>query len=315
MSTTPSNSAGALEPPINDIKAAPPAKTPPKAATAHALPDEPLVTIQPSKAWSALNLRDIWHYRELLYFLTWRDVKVRYKQTALGIAWVVMQPLMSTLVFTVFLGMLARIPSDGIPYPLFVFTGLLPWTFFASAVTGSGNSLVGSTHLITKVYFPRMIIPCAAIGARLLDFFISFVILAALMLYYGAAPTRGLLLLPVLVALVTLLALAVGMWASAVNVKYRDVTVVLPVLIQIWMFASPVVYPSSIVYAHAGAPALKWLYMANPMVGVIDNFRTALFGGPFNWSSLAVSAAVALALLVYAAYNFRRMEKSFADII
>jgi len=315
MITTSSDSAGALEPPINDIQSAPPAKTTLKETTAHTLPDEPLVTIQPSKSWSALNLRDIWYYRELLYFLTWRDVKVRYKQTALGVAWVVMQPLISTLVFTVFLGMLVRVPSDGIPYPLFVFMGLLPWTFFASAVTGSSNSLVGSTHLITKVYFPRMIIPCAAIGARLLDFLISFVILAALMLYYGVAPTRALLFLPVLVALVTLLALAVGMWASAINVKYRDVGVVLPVLIQTWMFVSPVVYPSSIVYSRTGASALKWLYMANPMVGIIDNFRATLLGGPFNWPALAVSAALTLVLLVYAAYDFRRMEKSFADII
>src|SRR5215212_6657059 len=219
MSITTGNSASTLGPQVKDAQAVPPAETTTPDPAALRLPDEPLTTIEPSKSWSALNLRDLWNYRELLYFLTWRDVKVRYKQTALGVAWVVMQPLLSTVIFTVFLGGLARIPSEGAPYPLFVFTGLLPWTFFAAAVVGSGNSLVGSSHLITKVYFPRMIIPGASVCARLLDFLISFAILGGLMLYYGAAPNWGMLLwLPALVALVTLLALGVGMWTSAVNV-------------------------------------------------------------------------------------------------
>ncbi|PYS82367.1 MAG: phosphate ABC transporter permease [Acidobacteria bacterium] len=315
MSTTSSNRAGALESPITDTQSAPPAKTTTHDPEAHRLPDEPLVTIQPGKSWGALNLRDIWHYRELLYFLTWRDIKVRYKQATLGVAWIVMQPLLSTLVFTIFLGVLARVPSDGVPYPLFVFAGLMPWTFFASGVSGSSNSLVGSANLITKVYFPRMIIPGASIGARLLDFLISFAVFAGLMLYYGVRPTWGLLWLPVFVALLTLLSLAVGMWASAVNVKYRDVGAVLPVLIQFWMFASPVVYPSSLIYSRGLAPVWQRLYTLNPMVGILDNFRAALLGVPFNWAALAVSVAFTLALLVYAAYDFRRMERSFADIV
>lgn len=279
------------------------------------LPENPIITIRKSSGFAALNLRELWAFRELLYFLAWRDVKVRYKQTLIGVAWVVMQPLLSTLIFTIFLGKLARVPSDGIPYPIFVYAGLLPWTLFSNAVTGSGNSLVGSANLITKVYFPRMIIPGASVGARLLDFAIAFIILIGLMLYYGVALTWELLLLPVLIVLVTLLALAVGTWASAMNVKYRDVVAVLPVLVQFLMFVSPVVYPSSIVYSAGIGNGWKLLYTLNPLVGIIDNFRAALLGRPFNWPALAVSAAFTLALLVYATYEFRRMERSFADVI
>ena len=276
-----------------------------------ALPDEPLVVIEPSRAWGALNLRELWAYRELLYFLTWRDVKVRYKQTALGVAWVVMQPLLSTLIFTVFLGVLARVPTDGVPYPLFVFAGLLPWTFFSAAVLNSGASLVGSAHLITKVYFPRPIIPAAATAGRLLDFAISFVILVVLLVIYGVRPPwSALLLLPVLVALLALLALGVGMWASAVNVKYRDVGVALPTLVQLWMFASPVIYPASLV-----PPRWRWAYALNPLVGIIEGFRSALFGLALDRTALLISAAFTLVLLVYSAYTFRRMEKSFADLV
>src|SRR5215212_1444528 len=185
MSITTGNSASTLGPQVKDAQAVPPAETTTPDPAALRLPDEPLTTIEPSKSWSALNLRDLWNYRELLYFLIWRDVKVRYKQTALGVTWVVMQPLLSTLIFTVFLGQLARVPSDGAPYSLFVFAGLMPWTFFSSAVTGSGSSIVGSANLTTKVYFPRMIIPAASVCARLVDFFVAFVVLAGLMLYYG----------------------------------------------------------------------------------------------------------------------------------
>ena len=279
------------------------------------LPDEPLVVIKPRNPWSALNLRELWANRELLYFLSWRDVKVRYKQTALGVGWVLLQPLLFTLIFTVFLGKLARVPSDGIPYPIFVYAGLLPWIFFSSAVTSSGNSLVGSAHLITKVYFPRMIIPGSAVAGRLLDFVIAFAILLALLLYYGVSLTWNLLMLPVVMIVVALLALAVGMWASATNVKYRDVGVALPVLIQFWMFASPVVYPSSLVYSSGLSTMWKRLYTLNPIVGIIDNFRACIFGTPFNWPAMIVTSVMTVALLIYAAYDFRRMERSFADVV
>src|ERR1700686_5124718 len=206
----------------------------------------PLIRIRPSKGWVALRLRDLWSYRELLYFLTWRDIKVRYKQTVLGASWAIIQPLFTMLLFTLFFGRLAGLPSDGIPYPIFAYAGLLPWTFFSNAVTNSGNSLVGSSNLITKVYFPRMIIPGAAVGAGLVDFAIAFVVLAALMIYYGIALTPSLLALPLLLALTALLALGVGMWTSALNVKYRDVRYALPFVIQLWMFASPIIYPASL---------------------------------------------------------------------
>lgn len=274
------------------------------------LPDEPLTTIQPGKSWGALDLRELWASRELLYFLMWRDVKVRYKQTALGIAWVVMQPLLMTVIFTMFLGVLARVPSGGVPYPLLVYTGLLPWTFFSSAVAGCGHSLVANANLITKVYFPRVLLPAAAVGGRLMDFAISSVILAGLMLYYRVEPTAQLLALPLLVLLTTLLALGLGMLVSALNVKYRDVGVALPVLLQLWMFASPVLYPAEL------APA-GWrpLLALNPMVGVVEGFRAALLGGRFSKFALAVSTVVAAAQFVFAAFFFRRVERSFADVI
>jgi lipopolysaccharide transport system permease protein len=221
-----------------------------------------------------------------------------------------LQPLLTTLIFTVFLGKLARVPSDNIPYPLFVFAGLLPWTFFANSIASSGNSLVGSANLITKVYFPRMIIPGAAIGARLIDFGVAFIILIAMMVYYGAGVSKSILMLPVLVILIALLALGLGMWTSALNVKYRDVGVVLPVLIQLWMFASPVVYPSSIV-----PPQYRSIFMLNPLAGILEGFRACLFGMPFDWFAIAVAAVFTLLLLVYSAYAFRRMEKSFADTV
>jgi lipopolysaccharide transport system permease protein len=274
------------------------------------LPESPLVTIEPGAAAGMGALRDLWHYRELLYFLVWRDLKVRYKQTALGVAWVVMQPLLTTVVFSVFLGLLARVPSDGAPYPVFVFAAMLPWTFFSGAVATSGNSLVGSSHLITKVYFPRVIIPMASVGGRLVDFLVSFVVLALLMAFYRIAPTWNLLMLVPLVLLVTLLGLAVGMWASASNVRYRDVAAIMPVLVQLWMFASPVVYPLSMV-----PEDWRLLYSLNPLVGVIAGFRSAVLGHAFDWGALGFSAAVTLALLAFAALTFRRMEKHFADLV
>lgn len=274
------------------------------------LPKEPLVTIEPRTGWVKLDLRDLWAHRELLYFLAWRDVKVRYKQAVFGIAWVVMQPLLMTLIFTVFLGMLARVPSGGIPYPLLVYTGLMPWTFFSGAVTGSGQSLINNSNLITKIYFPRVLVPAASIGARLMDFAISFIILGGMLVYYRVEPTRTLIMLPVLIVMTTLLAFSVGMLVAALNVKYRDVGVILPVLIQLWMFVSPVIYSSALVPA-------KWrmLYALNPIVGIIDGFRSALLGDGFDWFALGVSVGITIVLFFCSTLIFGRLEKSFADII
>ena len=276
-----------------------------------ASPTQPLIKIRPSKGWVALQLRDLWVYRELLYFLTWRDIKVRYKQTVLGAMWAIIQPLFTMLIFTLFFGKLAHIPSDGVPYPIFAYAGLLPWTFFSNAVTNSGNSLVGSSNLITKVYFPRMIIPGAAVGAGLVDFAIAFVILIALMMYYHVALTWNLLAVPLLLALTTLLAIGVGMWTSALNVKYRDVRYALPFLIQLWMFFSPVIYPVSLM-----PQKWRWVLWLNPLSGIIEGFRAALFGvNQFDWRALGISVALTLGILVYSAYSFRRMERVFADIV
>ncbi|HEY5837429.1 MAG TPA: ABC transporter permease [Pyrinomonadaceae bacterium] len=286
------------------------ATTSASAQEADELPRRPFVIIEASRGWRAINLRELWVYRELLYLLIWRDIKVRYKQTLLGVAWVVLQPVLTTLVFTVFLGILLRVPTNGPPYLLFVYSGLLMWIFFSSAITTSGISLVGNAQLLTKVYFPRALLPVAAVAARLMDFAIGFVILILLMFFYGVRPTSSLFLLPVLVALMILLALAVGMIASALNVKYRDVGVLIPVLLHLWMYASPVVYPASLVPG-------RWrqLYELNPMAGLIGGFRTAVLGGPINWTSLAVSAAVIIGLLIIASIQFRRMENQFADVI
>lgn len=277
---------------------------------AHNLPDQPLVIIQPNRTWRALELRDLWAFRDLLYFLTWRDVKVRYKQTALGVAWAIIQPLFTMLIFTLFFGRLAGVPSDNIPYPVFAYAGLLPWTFFANAITNSGNSLVGSANLITKVYFPRMIIPAAAIAAGLVDLAISFVVLIPLMIYYHISLNWGALMFPFVVFLTALLALGVGMWLSALNVKYRDVRFALPFLVQLWMFVSPVIYPTSFLPVR-----FRWLLTLNPLTGIIEAYRSSLFGRPFNWGALATSTAITLAVLAYSSYAFHRMEKNFADII
>jgi lipopolysaccharide transport system permease protein len=278
--------------------------------TSHALPEKPVVVIKPSKNWVALNLRDLWQYRDLLYILTERDVKVRYKQTILGAAWAIIQPLFTMLVFTLFFGKLAAMPSDGIPYPLFAYAGLLPWTFFSNAVTSSGNSLVGNSNLVTKVYFPRMIIPMASVSAGLLDFIIAFGLLIILMFYYGVTVSVNLLVLPILLILTSLLAVGVGMWMSALNVKYRDIRYALPFLIQLGMFATPIIYPSSLV-----PEKWRWLMALNPLAGQIEAYRSAFFGLPFDWFALGISATLTIVVLIYAAYNFRRMEKSFADII
>ena len=306
MTTT--NSAGALE--ATGKAAAGVAHPAPHDPPPSPLPDEPLVTIQPSKSWSALNLREVWAYREVLYFLVWRDLKVRYKQTALGVAWVVMQPLLTTAIFTLFLGRMVGVPSDGVPYPLFVYAGMLPWSFFTSAVSSSSNSLVGNSQLITKVYFPRALIPAAAVAARLPDFAVGSVVLAVMMAWYGVGPTPYVLVLPACVVLVMLFALGLGMATSAMNVKYRDVGVMTPFVLQLWMFASPVVYPVSLV-----PERWRWLYSLNPLAGMVEGFRASLFGRGFDWAALAASAAVTLALLAYATFFFRRAQAQFADLV
>ena len=274
-------------------------------------PAKSVVIIEPSKTWVPLKLRDLWEYRELLFFLTWRDVKVRYKQTLLGATWAILQPLLTMLIFTLLFGGLAGIQTGGIPYPLFAFGGLLIWTFFSNSVTNSGNSLVGSSNLITKIYFPRMIIPMAAVGAGLVDFILAFLIQAVLMAYYRVQVTWALVMIPPLALLAALLAVGVGMWLSALNVKYRDIRYAIPFLVQIWMFASPIIYPVSMLPAK-----WRWVFMLNPLTGIIQNFRIALFGNQsFEWNSLLISVAITLAVLVYSAFSFRRMERHFADII
>lgn len=271
---------------------------------------EPLVVIQPSNRWTLLSFKDIWAYRELLFFLTWRDVKVRYKQTALGAAWAILQPLFMMIIFTIFFGRLAAVNSAGIPYPLFALAGLVPWTFFANAITASGNSLVGSANLITKVYFPRLIVPAAAMLAGLVDFMLAFLMLCGLMIYYRVGLTVQVLFLPVLVLLTALFSLGVGTWMSALNVKYRDVRFALPFVIQLWLFVSSVILPSSAI-----PQKWRWILMFNPMSGIIEGYRAALFGLPFDWPTLGLASLLTLVVLLYSFYSFSRVERSFADII
>jgi lipopolysaccharide transport system permease protein len=274
-------------------------------------PSTDVLVLRPSKGLVRLNLRDVWAYRELLYFLVWRDVKVRYKQTALGATWAILQPVMTMVVFSVFFGRLAKVPSDGIPYPVFAFAALVPWQLFAFALSESSNSLVGSQNLITKVYFPRLVIPISSVLAGLVDFGISFAVLLGLMWYYGITPTAAVVFLPLFIVLAITTALAVGLWLSSLNVKYRDVRYTIPFLTQFWMFATPVAYPSSLVPG-------KWhtLYGLNPMAGVVEAFRWALLGraespGPL----LAVSVIAVLGLLVTGLLYFRKMETTFADLV
>ena len=280
-------------------------------ATAHLTPATALVTVlQPSSGWRALDLRELWRYRELMYFLAWRDVKVRYKQTALGAAWAVLQPVLAMLIFSVFFGRLAHIPSDGLPYPLFAFAGVLPWTYFANAATLSGGSLVANTNLVSKVYFPRLIVPIAAVLAGLIDLAIGFGILLVLLAAFRVAPGPQLLLVPLFVLLAIATALGVGIWLSALDVQYRDVRYAIPFLIQVWLFATPVVYPASLVPENYRA-----LLGLNPMAGVVEGFRWALLGTAPPGSLLLVSVAVVAALLLSAVFYFRRMERTFADVI
>ena len=267
--------------------------------------------IEPKKGLIPIDLKEIWNYRELLYFLTKRDIKVRYKQTVLGGLWAIIQPVFTMIVFTLFFGRLAKMPSDGIPYPIFVYVGLLPWTYFANALSASGNSLVGSANLITKVYFPRLIIPASATLAGLLDFFIAMLVLAAMMIYYNILPGIGILLFPFLVGLTFLCAVGVGLWLSALNVQYRDIRYAIPFLIQLWLFVSPVIYPVSIVNEK-----YQWLLALNPMGGVIKAYRASILGHlPIDWSLLGISTVIILVIFTAGLYYFRRMERYFADVI
>lgn len=271
----------------------------------------PSVLIQPESGWVSLKLRELWQYRELLFFLIWRDVQVRYRQTALGIGWAILQPLLTMAIFSVVFGRLANLPSDGLPYPIFCFAALLPWQLFSGALTRAGTSLVSSSNLLTKVYFPRLIIPISAVAAGLVDFAIALGVLVVLMLFYGLTPGAAILWIPLLVLFALAAALAVGLWLSALNVKYRDVQHLIPFMVMAWMYASPVAYSASLI------PAGKWrmLYALNPMTGVIQGFRWALAGGKAPDPSIFVSAGVVVVLLIGGLFYFRRMERVFADIV
>ena len=271
----------------------------------------PITIIEPKKGWVPIDLKEIWHYRELLYFLTKRDIKVRYKQTVLGGLWAIIQPVFTMVVFTLFFGRLAKIPSEGMPYPVFVYAGLLPWTYFANAVSTSGNSLVGSANLISKIYFPRLIVPMSAALAGLLDFFIAMVVMGGLMVWYQFIPHIGFLLFPFLVGLTFLCAVGAGLWLSALNVQYRDIRYVIPFLIQLWMFVSPVIYPVSMAKGK-----YFWLFLFNPMSGLIKAYRACILSHqPIDWPLLGLSTAIIFLIFISGLYYFRRMEKVFADVV
>ena len=273
--------------------------------------DEVITVIRPGKGFTNLELRAVWQFRELLYFLIWRNVKVRYKQTIIGSAWAIIQPLMAMLIFTVIFGNFAKIPSDGLPYSIFAYTALLPWTYFSQAVAGSGASLIGNSNLVRKVYFPRLIIPMAEVAAPLIDFFVSFLALLVMMAWFGIAPRWSVLALPFFLLLALMTAFAVGLWLSALNARYRDVGHAVPFLIQIWLYASPVVYPVSLI-----PEQWRLLYSLNPMVGVIEGFRWTLLGKEVPaFGVIAAGAAVVVALLLGGIIFFKRMELTFADVI
>jgi lipopolysaccharide transport system permease protein len=273
--------------------------------------DASITIIKPPKGWVSLELYDLWEYRELLYFLTWRDIKVRYKQTVLGVAWAVIQPFFTMMVFSLFFGKLAKMPSDDIPYPIFSYAALVPWTFFANGLSQASTSLVASANLIKKVYFPRLVVPISAVTSGGVDFVLASVVLLGMMLFYGIVPTAAVVWLPLLLLLALVTSLGVGLWLTAMNVQFRDVRYAVPFLVQAWMFATPIAYPSSLL-----DEPWRTLYGINPMAGVIEGFRWALLGtetapGPI----IFVSALVALGLLVSGSFYFRRMEDTFADVV
>jgi lipopolysaccharide transport system permease protein len=273
--------------------------------------DTPVVIVKPSKGWISLKLKELWEYRELLYFMAWRDIKVRYKQTVLGAAWAIIQPFFTMVIFSIFFGRLAKVPSDGLPYPIFAYAALVPWTFFANGLNQASNSLVGSANLIKKVYFPRLVVPISSVISGVVDFVLAFAVLLGMMLFYGILPTVNILWLPLFVLLIFVTALGAGFWLSALNVQFRDVRYTVPFLTQFWLFATPIAYPSSLL-----SEPWRTLYGVNPMVGVVEGFRWALLGtdtapGPI----IIVSTVVALVVFVGGAFYFRRMEKTFADVV
>jgi lipopolysaccharide transport system permease protein len=282
-----------------------------KAAGAVALQERPVLRIEPSQGWVPVRLGELWEYRELLYFVTWRDIKVRYKQTVLGALWAIIQPFFTMVVFSLFFGKLARVPSDGIPYPIFSFAALVPWTFFANGVTNSSNSLVTGSNLIKKVYFPRLVVPIGSVLAGAVDFVLAFTVLLMMMLFYGIVPTANIVWLPLLLLLTFTTSLGVGLWFSALNVQFRDIRYTTPFLVQFWLFATPIAYASSML-----PQPWRTLYGINPMVGVVEGFRWALLGvetrpGPM----ILVSTLVSLGLLIGGAFYFRRLERTFAAVV
>jgi homopolymeric O-antigen transport system permease protein len=275
------------------------------------MPEIPVIRIEPSRGWVSLKLHDILEYRELLYFLGWRDIKVRYKQTALGAAWAIIQPFFTMVVFSVFFGKLGKIPSDGIPYPIFAYAALVPWTFFANGLNQSSNSLVSGAQLIKKVYFPRLIVPVAAVLAGVVDFVLAFIVLLGMMFYYGLTPTANVVWLPAFLLLALITSLGVGLWLSTLNVRYRDVRYAVPFITQFWLFATPIAYPSTLL-----SEPWRTLYGLNPMVGVVEGFRWALLRTDTQpGAMILVSCLMALAILISGAFYFRRMEKTFADVV
>ena len=274
--------------------------------------DVPVTVIRPKRGWQAIDFGELWRYRELLYSLAWRDVKVRYKQTVMGAAWAILQPLMTMVVFSVVFGKFAKIPSDGYPYPIFLYAGLLPWTLFSGAVSKAGVSLVNQSHLLTKIYFPRLFVPTAGVGACLVDFALSWSVYAGLMLWYQHVPGVTALLLPLLVLLTMLTALGVGYILASLTVTYRDFRFVVPFMLQIWMFLSPVIYPVTL--AGDDHQWFRWVLMLNPMTGIIEGFRSALLNRPLDPASLATAAVLGVSIFVFGLYNFRRTERRFADV-
>ncbi len=289
----------------------PPAPTQTRTKSISAIPSTlPVVRIAPSKGWVGLGLKELWDYRHLIYFFIWRDIKVRYKQTILGAAWAIIQPLFTMVIFSLFFGRLANVPSDGIPYPIFSYTALVPWTFFANSITQGSQSLVVNANMLKKIYFPRLTMPMSATMAGVVDFCLAFVVLLGMMFFYGYVPTLNILWLPFFLLLAIVTSLGVTFWLSAMNVQFRDVRYVIPFLVQVWLFITPIAYPSSLL-----SQPWRTLYALNPMVGVVEGFRWALLGtdtqpGP----TIAASSLVAITLLLGGAYYFRRMEKTFADV-
>ena len=275
----------------------------------------PTVIIEPTRGLASLQLRALWEYRDLLYFMVWRDIKVRYKQTALGILWIVLQPFITIIIFSALFGRLLGVPSGGVPYPIFLYVALLPWQYFANSLNRSSTSLVGSAHLITKVYFPRLAIPISGVLGGLVDFGVAFLVLAALMVYYRVAPTTAVIFLPGFLLLAMLTALGFGLWLSALNVRYRDINHLVPFIVQTWMYLTPVIYSSTLI-----PEQYRWVLALNPMTGVVEGFRWALLGNYLDYARppgmlFVVSIVITLVVLISGAFFFRSTERTFADII